>query len=140
MRVDDLEAFEAVAASFAAELQPGDVVALEGELGAGKTTFVAAVVRALHGRDETTSPTFTFRHTYAGVPTLEHLDLYRLEEPAEAVELGLDDAFSPQSIAFVEWAERLPGILPPGTLHVRIRGSGDAPRELEISRPEHSRQ
>ena len=140
MRVDDLEAFEAVAVGFASELHPGDVVALEGELGAGKTTFVAAIVRALHGRDETTSPTFTFRHTYPGAPPLEHLDLYRLEEPSEAVELGLEDAFGPESIAFVEWAERLPGILPPGALRVRIRGSGDAPRELEIFRPEQSRQ
>ena len=80
----DLAAFEALAGEFARGLRPGDVVALEGELGAGKTTFVAAVVRALHGSDEVASPTFTFWHRYAGQPPLEHLDLYRIDNPAEA--------------------------------------------------------
>lgn len=125
-----------IAANFARELAPGDVVALEGDLGAGKTTFVAAVVLALHGTDQATSPTFTFRHTYPGSPPLEHLDLYRLDSPAEAVELGVEEAISAGSVTFVEWPDRLPGFVPPHAIRVRITGCGDAPRELEIERPE----
>jgi tRNA threonylcarbamoyl adenosine modification protein YjeE len=133
-RVDDLAAFERVAAAFAADLRPGEVVALTGDLGAGKTTFVRAVVRALHGRDEASSPTFTFRHTYAGEPPIEHLDLYRIEDPAEARELGLEEAFDGASIVLVEWPERLPQLIPEHAVHVGITGSGDSPRDVVIER------
>jgi tRNA threonylcarbamoyl adenosine modification protein YjeE len=133
----DLSAFCAAARAFAAGLAPGDVIALEGELGAGKTTFVAAAVRALHGREEASSPTFIFRHTYAGVPPVEHLDLYRIDDPAEAVELGLEDALRPDAVTFVEWPRRLPGLIPPGAIWVSIAGCGDGPRELEIRRGEN---
>jgi tRNA threonylcarbamoyladenosine biosynthesis protein TsaE len=136
-RASNRAEFDAIAADFARGLRPGDVVALEGDLGAGKTTFVAAVARALHGGadDEVASPTFTFWHRYAGAPPLEHLDLYRVERAEEAVELGLEEALRPESIAFVEWPDRLPGFVPPGAWRVRIAGSGDAPRDLEIVRP-----
>jgi tRNA threonylcarbamoyl adenosine modification protein YjeE len=130
-----LAEFERFAGDFAATLRPGDAVALSGDLGAGKTTFVRAAVLRLHGSDEATSPTFTFRHTYAGSPRIEHLDLYRLDDPAEAAEIGLYDALSADAIAFVEWPERLPGLLPAGALRVAIAGSGDAPRRIEIVRP-----
>ena len=133
-RVDDLAAFERVAAELAATLHPGDVVALAGELGAGKTAFVRAVVRALHGREEAASPTFTFRHRYEGEPPVEHLDLYRLGDPAEAVELGLEEAFDGRSVVLVEWPERLPQLLPRNAIHVAIVGAGDAPRDLVIER------
>jgi tRNA threonylcarbamoyladenosine biosynthesis protein TsaE len=136
-RVDDLEAFERMAAAFAADLRPGDVVALSGDLGAGKTAFARAVVRALHGRDEAASPTFTFRHRYAGQPPIEHLDLYRLENPAEAVELGLEEAFDGESIVLVEWPERLPHLIPERAIHVAIAGAGDSPRDIVVER--HSR-
>jgi tRNA threonylcarbamoyladenosine biosynthesis protein TsaE len=127
--------FQRLAGAFAGTLRPGDAVALSGELGAGKTTFVRAAVRRLHGSDEATSPTFTFRHTYAGDPPVEHLDLYRLDDPAEAVEIGLYEAFSTAAITFVEWPERLPSLLPATAIRVAIAGSGDAPRRVEIARP-----
>jgi tRNA threonylcarbamoyl adenosine modification protein YjeE len=130
----DLSAFCAAARAFAAGLAPGDVVALEGDLGAGKTTFVAAAVHALHGRDEASSPTFIFRHTYAGVPPVEHLDLYRIGDPDEAVELGLEDALRPDAVTFVEWPRRVPGLIPPEAIWVSIAGCGEEPRELEIRR------
>ncbi len=135
MTVADLAAFERSAADFAATLRAGDAVALEGDLGAGKTTFVAAVARALGNADEVASPTFIFRHRYAGAPPIEHLDLYRIEDPAEAVELGLEDAFSADAITFVEWPSRLPGLLPAHAIRIRIEGSGDGPRVLAIERP-----
>jgi tRNA threonylcarbamoyladenosine biosynthesis protein TsaE len=133
-RAEDLEAFERVAAAFASGLRRGDVVALAGDLGAGKTTFVRAVVRALHGRDQAASPTFTFRHRYAGKPPIEHLDLYRIEKPAEALELGLEEAFDGESIVLVEWPERLPGLIPDDAIHVAITGAGESPRDLVIER------
>jgi tRNA threonylcarbamoyladenosine biosynthesis protein TsaE len=130
-----LAQFEALAAAFARDLRPGDVVALEGPLGSGKTTFVAAAVRALGNPAEVASPTFTFWHRYGGAPPLEHLDFYRVEEPAEAVELGLEEAFGGGGIVFVEWAGRLPGLVPRAAIAVRISGAGDGPRRLEIEWP-----
>jgi tRNA threonylcarbamoyladenosine biosynthesis protein TsaE len=128
-------AFEKLAADFARELRPGDVVALEGPLGSGKTTFVAAVVRALDNPADVASPTFTFWHRYGGSPPIEHLDLFRIENASEARELGLEEAFGPAGIALVEWPELLPGLLPENAIRLRIAGSGDGPREIEIERP-----
>jgi tRNA threonylcarbamoyl adenosine modification protein YjeE len=122
------------AAGFAATLQPGDVVALSGALGAGKTTFVRAAVRALHGADQGSSPTFTFWHRYEGTPPIDHIDLYRLDDPSEADELGLEEAFSGGSIVFVEWWEHAPALLPATRYEVNIAGAGDAPRDLTVTR------
>jgi tRNA threonylcarbamoyladenosine biosynthesis protein TsaE len=122
------------AAGFAQALRPGDVVAVQGPLGSGKTTFIAAVVRALHGSDEATSPTFVFWHRYDGEPLVHHLDLYRVEGPRDLATLGLEDAFTPDAIVFVEWPERAPALLPSDAIHVTIAGSGDEPRDIEIVR------
>jgi tRNA threonylcarbamoyladenosine biosynthesis protein TsaE len=135
VRACDIAEFADVAAEFARGLRPGDVVGLEGPLGSGKTTFVAAVLRALDNSAEVASPTFTFWHRYGGSPPVEHLDLFRLENPAEASELGLEEAFGPDRIAFVEWPDRLPGLVPANTIRLRIAGSGDGPRRIEIERP-----
>jgi len=131
----NLADFERLAAEFARTLVPGNVVALTGQLGAGKTTFVRAVVRELHGDDSAVaSPTFVFWHRYAGEPPIEHLDLYRLENPAEAVELGLEESFDPRAIVLVEWSDRYPALLPAHTLHVAIAGSGERARTLVFER------
>jgi tRNA threonylcarbamoyladenosine biosynthesis protein TsaE len=133
--IPTIAALETFAAAFARELRPGDVVALEGALGSGKTTFVAALVRAFGNPADVASPTFTFWHRYGGSPSLEHLDLFRLETAAEARELGLEEAFGPDRITFVEWPELLPGLLPEGAIHVHFTGSGDGPRIVAIERP-----
>jgi tRNA threonylcarbamoyl adenosine modification protein YjeE len=131
--VPDVAAFAAFAADFASRLRAGDAVALSGGLGAGKTTFVRAIVRALHGSDAAvSSPTFVFRQRYDGVPPVEHLDLYRLEDRRELPELGLEDAFGPDRIALVEWPERAPELLPAGTIAVAIEGAGDGPRTITV--------
>jgi tRNA threonylcarbamoyladenosine biosynthesis protein TsaE len=131
----DRSALAKTAAALAATLHPGAVVALQGDLGSGKTTFVRAAVAALHGSDAAvTSPTFIFRQRYAGRPPIEHVDLYRVEDPAEAADLGLDEAFAPDAITFVEWPERLPGLLPPGAIAVSISGIGEEPRTVRIER------
>jgi tRNA threonylcarbamoyl adenosine modification protein YjeE len=126
--------FAAFAAEIARGLRPGDVVALGGGLGAGKTTFVRAAVRALHGADEGSSPTFTFRHRYEGRPPIEHLDLFRVEHERELTELGLEDAFDGDAIAFVEWWERGPSLLPERRLEIEIDGAGEAPRTVTVTR------
>ena len=117
----DERSLDVFAIALAASLAPGDVLGLRGPLGAGKTTLVRALVRALHGSDSAvSSPTFVFRQRYDGTPPVEHLDLYRLNGPAEAAELGLEDVFAPDRITVVEWPERLPGLLPAGARWLRI--------------------
>jgi tRNA threonylcarbamoyladenosine biosynthesis protein TsaE len=131
----DRDQLRAVAARLARTLRPGDALALSGELGAGKTTFVRALVQALHGSDvPVSSPTFIFRQQYDGTPPVEHLDLYRVDAPADAAELGLDEAFGSDRITVVEWPERLPGLLPARAIRIRIDGAGDEPRRLQIER------
>jgi tRNA threonylcarbamoyladenosine biosynthesis protein TsaE len=131
----DRDALAAAAARLAATLRPGDALALTGDLGAGKTTFVRALVLALHGSDvPVSSPTFVFRQRYDGTPPVEHLDLFRLDDPAAAADLGLEEAFAPDRITVVEWAERLPGLFPAATIRIRIDGAGDEPRRLQIER------
>lgn len=121
------------ARAFARTLRPGDVVAIEGPLGAGKTTFVRGLVLELQGGGHVTSPTFTFLHEYPGMPTIRHLDLYRLEREEELAELGLEEAFTPEAIVAVEWPDRAPSLIPPQARRVRIEGAGDGPRTISFS-------
>lgn len=122
----------AFAAEFAESLQPGDAVGLSGPLGAGKTTFVKAVVAARLGVDAASSPTFTFWHRYEGTPPIDHLDLYRIDDPRELTELGLEEAFDGQSIVFVEWWRNAGGFLPPVRHEIEIEGKGNEPRRVTV--------
>jgi tRNA threonylcarbamoyladenosine biosynthesis protein TsaE len=97
---------EAAAAELARRLEPGDVVLVSGELGAGKTTFVRGACRALGIADPIVSPTFTFGRRYRGRVAVSHLDLYRLEDPAAEDPGLLEDYLTPDAIAFVEWPGR----------------------------------
>ena len=104
-----------------------------------------AVVRALHGSDEAvSSPTFIFRHRYdapragsgSDAAPIEHLDLYRIEDPArELPDLALDEAFAPDRIVLIEWAERAEGWLPVHRIDVTLDGSGTGPRTVRVARP-----
>ncbi|HEY5257789.1 MAG TPA: tRNA (adenosine(37)-N6)-threonylcarbamoyltransferase complex ATPase subunit type 1 TsaE [Candidatus Baltobacteraceae bacterium] len=127
--------FEAFAGAWGARLRPGDVVGLSGALGAGKTTFVRALVRALHGDDPTSSPTFTFWHRYPGSPPIDHLDLYRVDDPDDLTELGLEQAIDGTSIVLVEWWTNAPSLLPAARYEVDIAGAGDGPRTLTVRTP-----
>ncbi|MBV8067819.1 MAG: tRNA (adenosine(37)-N6)-threonylcarbamoyltransferase complex ATPase subunit type 1 TsaE [Candidatus Eremiobacteraeota bacterium] len=118
------------AAAFARVLHPGDVVALGGPVGSGKSTLVRAIVRALHGSDQSASPSFTFRHRYDGDPPIEHIDFYRIDDPRELVELGLEEALDGRSIALIEWWRNAPEAIPPRRYEIEIEGAGDEPRKL----------
>ncbi len=129
---DELRSF---AAEFALRLRPGDVVGLSGPLGAGKTTFVQSVASARLGHDPTSSPTFTFWHRYAGSPPIDHLDLYRIDDPNELTELGLDEVFDGTSIVLVEWWTNAPDLLPKRRYEIELEGAGDQPRRLRMRGP-----
>jgi tRNA threonylcarbamoyladenosine biosynthesis protein TsaE len=120
----------ALAAALADVLRPGDTVALSGDLGAGKSTFARALIRALGWGGEVPSPTFTLVQGYdppdVSVPVW-HVDLYRLAGPDDADALGL---FETDAALVIEWPERLGERLPPDALRLTISGSGDAPRHL----------
>jgi tRNA threonylcarbamoyladenosine biosynthesis protein TsaE len=125
----------ALAATLAAQLRPGDTVALSGELGAGKSTFARALIRALGWAGEVPSPTYTLVQGYeppdVRVPVW-HVDLYRLDGPDDADALGL---FETDAALVIEWPERLGDRLPADALCLTISGSGDAPRHLTWSAP-----
>jgi tRNA threonylcarbamoyladenosine biosynthesis protein TsaE len=116
-------------------LQAGAVVLLEGDLGAGKTCFVQGLALGLEVPPErrVNSPSFAIVNQHPGRVTLHHIDLYRVEDPRELVELGLAELFESGGVAAVEWAERLGGAAPAGAIRVRIETIGPETRRITIS-------
>ena len=124
-RTDSVEGTERLGAALAPALRAGDVVALSGPLGAGKTRFVSGLVRALCPGARVRSPSFTLVNEFAGEPAVFHLDLYRLESTRDVEGLGLED-YAERGALVVEWGERLPGAWLADALHVAITpGEGD---------------
>lgn len=111
----------------AARLRAGDLIALTGPLGAGKTHLTAGIVAGLGSPDPVTSPTFTLVHEYRGgsLPVF-HFDLYRLESPAALLDIGWDDYLDEPGVMIVEWAERFPELMPAHTrwLALDLAGKG----------------
>lgn len=125
----------ALGRAFARVLQGGDVLALYGDLGAGKTTFARALLQGLGVTDDVPSPTFTLVQTYdAAGMTIRHFDLYRLEDPEEVLELGLDDGAA-TDVALIEWPERAGPFLPEDALTLTFEGGADS-RLVTIAGPE----
>ncbi len=121
----------ALGRALAAELRAGDVVALTGDLGAGKTHFVKGLAAGLGATGEATSPTFTLLHEYEGgrLP-LYHLDFYRLATPAEALALGLDEYLDGPGACAIEWADKFPDLLPARTVWLRLAHGADGSRTV----------
>ena len=114
-------------------LAPGAVVALTGELGAGKTCFVQGLVRALGVEGRVTSPTFVLVNEYRGRVPVHHVDLYRIDRLEDVQDLGVPDLFAGDGITLVEWAEKLGPLLPADCIRVHIAGVGDEPRRITIT-------
>jgi tRNA threonylcarbamoyladenosine biosynthesis protein TsaE len=131
------EESRAVARELAVRLDPGDVILLSGDLGAGKTVFVKGLAQGLGvDPDEVSSPTFTLIHEYRGGRfTLYHADLYRLEKAATD-DLGLEDGEVVSGVLVIEWPERLSHALP-GAMSVRIEIVDDATREIVVGDTSH---
>jgi tRNA threonylcarbamoyladenosine biosynthesis protein TsaE len=123
------EQTEAAGARLAADLRPGDVVLVSGELGSGKTTFVRGAARALGVTARVTSPTFTIGHLYAGSPDVAHLDLYRLDHGEPEI---LDDYLTPERIAFMEWPELAEPLLERVSARVTIEHTGGDERRITV--------
>jgi tRNA threonylcarbamoyladenosine biosynthesis protein TsaE len=126
---------EEVGARIAEDLEPGDVVLVSGELGAGKTTLIRGACRALGVTDPVTSPTFTIGHRYRGRMPVSHLDLYRLEG-LEGEDPGLlDDYLTDDAVAFVEWPLAVEPMLERVALGVELAHEGGDRRLITINRP-----
>lgn len=116
-------------------LKPGDVVALSGPMGAGKTVFAQGVASALGVDEQVTSPTFTLICEYDGRMPLYHMDLYRLGTPDEFAWLGVEEMLNGRGVSLVEWSERAGEELPERSIEVRIELSRNGNRTIRISRP-----
>ena len=123
-----------LAESVAALARPGDVLVLAGDLGAGKTAFVQGFGRGLGVQERITSPTFTLVHVYDdGRLPVHHLDVYRLDQLSEALDLGLPEMLDEGGVVLIEWGDAITPVLPQDRLEVRLTfGAGDDDRVLDL--------
>ncbi len=132
VKVKGIEETKKLANDFAAELIGGEVVLLNGDLGAGKTTFTQFVFSALGVKEVVNSPTFAILKSYQGKFTLHHFDTYRITYE-EAIEAGFDEIFEEKdSIIFVEWSENIAPLLPEKVIKINIKHLSENEREFEI--------
>jgi len=124
----------------AAELKPGTVVLLRGELGAGKTTMVKGIAEGFHAAEAAgvTSPTFTLIHEYRGPEvTLYHIDLYRIDTQRELDTLALDDLMDPKSILLIEWGEKFERFTKERDVEIAIEHGGGDERSIRLTRAQN---
>ena len=120
VRLPDPAATGSFAVELAATLEAGSVVALVGPLGAGKTTLVKGVARALGVEEEVTSPSFIRLNVYAGRFPVYHLDLYRMQDSAEFIAFGLDEWLDTDGVTLIEWADRVAELMPAHSITVAL--------------------
>jgi len=136
IRTQDAEETRDVGRRLGGTLQPGDVVALTGPLGAGKTVFAQGVAESLGIDEPVTSPTFTLISEYEGRMPFYHMDLYRLGTPDEFAWLGVEEMLNGSGVSLVEWSEKAGEELPDRAIHVRIEICDDGGRIIIIIRPD----
>lgn len=123
---------ERLGEALAALLPPGAVVALIGDLASGKTCLVRGAARRFGVERDVHSPTFTLVNQYGPGPAMVHLDLYRLENVEEVLDLGYEELFSESAPCFIEWAERAAGLMPSTRIAVNLEVVGDNTRRISI--------
>jgi len=129
-----VEETRGLGAAIAEISQRNDVLLLTGDLGAGKTSFVQGLGAALGVRDRITSPSFTLAREYQGRLKLNHLDVYRLEQIDEVIDLGLPELIDEESVTVIEWGDAIVSALPPDYLEIRILlGNSDDDRVFELN-------
>ena len=127
LRSDGPSATRAIGRSLGREARPGTLIALLGELGAGKTQLAKGVAEGLDVPSVVNSPTFVLMNEHVGRLRLYHVDAYRLAQPEEALDAGLIEDRQSDGVVVVEWADRLEGWLPADRLEITIRGDGADP-------------
>ena len=132
LRSSSAEDTRAIAAAVAQSLFPGDVVALSGDLGAGKTCFVQGAAAALGVAERVTSPSFVLVREYQGTVPILHLDVYRLNNLQELTDLGYEEFLDPGWVVFIEWGNAIGPLLPTGYLEVLVRAEGEDARRIEL--------
>lgn len=120
----------ALAAAVARVVRPGDVIVLSGDLGAGKTCFVQGAAWALGVTAGVTSPSFVLVREYAGAIRIVHADVYRLNSLNELFDLGYEDLFAADAVAFIEWGDAVDRALPPDRLEVTLRRDPNGERRM----------
>ena len=124
----------ALGEKLAGRLQPGDVLLLEGDLGAGKSELTRGIAKGLGVTETVTSPSFTILNVYeSGRCPLYHFDWYRLESSEELYELGMDEYLGGDGIAVVEWAERCPDAVPEDCIRIRLEATGEETRRITVN-------
>jgi len=113
-------------------LKPDDIVALSGELGAGKTTLIQGIAKGLGVANWVTSPTFTLINEFEGNLNLYHIDLYRIENIGDAEDLAIEEYFTKGGVTVIEWAEKIRSILPEKTIKIGIKTVSENERSFEI--------
>ena len=125
---------ERLGAALADALQPGDIIALHGQLGAGKTRLVQAVAKALDcGNQLVNSPTFTLIHEYDGRLPVYHVDAYRLKDCDEFLEIGGEEILAGDGVCLIEWADKVNDVLPRSHVAVTISVTGERTRSFQFS-------
>lgn len=139
IRIANPESLPAAAEEFVALMDDYTVFAFNGDMGAGKTTFIRALAQALGvDAEEANSPSFSLINEYRSDTTAEliyHFDLYRLESLDEALEIGVEDYFDSGAVCLIEWPERVADILPDDTVRVDITEEADGSRLLKVTLP-----
>ena len=127
---------QAIGQNIGETLKNGDVVALIGDLGAGKTCLTQGIARGvgIASHEVVNSPSYTLINEYAGNIPIYHIDLYRLEHHGEIVDLGLEEFLEESSICIIEWADRMAELLPANHIQITMTWTGESTRRIELQR------